>query len=102
MNNHFIIEHLEGISPSIKDSTLRENFIKTLKSLKGNMKSMEDKIGELEKKNSDLVMIHKTFDSENHNVFEKPKTLEEEMKIKILYDVYKKYSLSQIEDKINQ
>lgn len=100
MKNQVLLNQLEGISPSIKDATLRENFTKTIESLKRHLKSMENEIDDLKQKVSDLEWDSKTSDEKGDNVFGKPKTLEEEMKMELLYEIYKKYSLTQIEDKI--
>jgi hypothetical protein len=112
MNNSILLNQLEGISHSIKDPTLHQNFTITLDSLKKNIKSMEEKIEVLveevldlefsldESENSRLKCDYKTSDKREDNVFGTPKTLEEKMKMELLYEIYKKYSLTQIEEKI--
>lgn len=114
MSYTILLNQLEGISPSIKDSTLQENFTKTVESLKRHLKSMENEIDDLKQEVADLewdleerereisrlVWDSKTFDEKGDNIFEKPNTLEEEMKMELLYEIYKKYSLTQIEEKI--
>jgi predicted RNase H-like nuclease (RuvC/YqgF family) len=100
MKNQVLLNQLVGISPSIKDATLRENFTKTVESLKRHLESMENEINALKQEVSNLKRDSKTSDERGDNVFGKPKTLEEEMKMELLYEIYKKYSLTQIEEKI--
>lgn len=102
----------EIISPCITDKILRESFTRMISSLREEDKnrgkhivSLEEKIRDLkyglEDAESEIKIIKlKSSEEKFKNILGDTKTLEDEMKIELLFEVYQKYSLVQIEERI--
>lgn len=112
-----LLDCLDGISHSITDKILQESFTKVVSSLREAIKKKDEHINRAEEKIEDLEYDLQDLESENErlewdkfrisekelkseNIFGRPLTLEDEMKMELLFEVYRKYSLTQIEERI--
>lgn len=112
-----LLNCLDGISHSITDKILQESFTKVVSSLREVIKKKDEHINRVEEKIKDLEYDLEDLESENErlewdkfriserelkseNIFGRPLTLEDEMKMELLFEVYRKYSLTQMEEKI--
>jgi hypothetical protein len=112
-----LLNCLDGISHSITDKILQESFTKVVSSLREAIKKKDEHINRVEEKIRDLGYDLEYLESENRrlkwgkfrisegelkseNIFGRPLTLEDEMKMELLFEVYRKYSLTQMEEKI--
>ena len=112
-----LLDCLDGISHSIADKILQESFTKVVSSLREAIKKKDEHINWVEEKIKDLEYDLQDLESENErlewdkfrisekelkseNIFGRPLTLEDEMKMELLFEVYRKYSLTQMEERI--
>ena len=112
-----LLDCLDGISRSIADKILQESFTKVVSSLREAIKKKDEHINWVEEKIKDLEYDLQDLESENErlewdkfrisekelkseNIFGRPLTLEDEMKMELLFEVYRKYSLTQMEERI--
>lgn len=112
-----LLDCLDGISHSITDKILQESFTKMVSSLREAIKKKDEHINRVEEKIKDLEYDLQDLESENErlewdkfrisekelkseNIFGRPLTLEDEMKMELLFEVYRKYSLTQMEERI--
>ena len=112
-----LLDCLDGISHSITDKILQESFTKMVSSLREAIKKKDEHINRVEEKIEDLEYDLQDLESENErlewdkfrisekelkseNIFGRPLTLEDEMKMELLFEVYRKYSLTQMEERI--
>lgn len=112
-----LLDCLDGISHSITDKILQESFTKVVSSLREAIKKKDEHINRVEEKIEDLEYDLQDLESENErlewgkfrisekelkseNIFGRPLTLEDEMKMELLFEVYRKYSLTQMEERI--
>lgn len=112
-----LLDCLDGISHSITDKILQESFTKVVSSLREAIKKKDEHINRVEEKIKDLEYDLQDLESENErlewdkfrisekelkseNIFGRPLTLEDEMKMELLFEVYRKYSLTQMEERI--
>lgn len=112
-----LLDCLDVISHSITDKILQESFTKMVSSLREAIKKKDEHINRVEEKIKDLEYDLQDLESENErlewdkfrisekelkseNIFGRPLTLEDEMKMELLFEVYRKYSLTQMEERI--
>ena len=112
-----LLDCLDGISHSITDKILQESFTKVVSSLREAIKKKDEHINRVEEKIKDLEYDLQDLESEkerlewdkfrisekelkSENIFGRPLTLEDEMKMELLFEVYRKYSLTQMEERI--
>lgn len=101
MKINLLLEHLNGISGSLENQTLKESFISTISSLKKEFEKMGKDIDSSQKriKKMERELIEIGDEIKRHDLFGQPSSLEEVLKIELLSEIYKKFSLENIEER---
>mgnify|MGYP001571279555 FL=1 len=97
----FINNSTEDELEKITDRVLEDDYIKDLKEEKEEKEELEDTIDDLEEENDYLQKeINKLEEKIDDNERFESNTLYDEMKLKLLKEVMKKYSLEELENKL--